>query len=555
LAAGVTGSPASDGEDYGGRDFAFFWAAVLLLLPSIWSPCSITGQDEYWLSFRTVLEMQERGEWLTPYVNGEVRLQKPPLLYWLMRVSYLTFGSNLFAARIWTVLFGAGMALFTAKLARRYRGDGAGTGYLAGVFVLGAAGVMIDARRAMFDLPVGCLCTAAIYYSVIWYGSGRLRHALGAALALAAASMTKGPVALWFFAAALLAAACVRRGRPGGPLWHWLVATAAFGALALPWPLWVQAAHPEFWQVMQTQAEHREFGLPEPKRIPALLGAVRCLVVPWSLAVVGGAWATLRGRLRRGSPARWLLCWIVIGLLPFAFMKAFERYMLALVCPMSILAALWLSTCSDRLLRLHTTVATCLVGIPVLVFSLFAAWFQLAYLFPLAALGLLVLTWRVARRQRPDVPLTAAMCAILLSVLLGFVYPSLGINRLPDDLPDDLDTTAVVTFGRPQPGMLSMRLGRSVPQMAGDDAGLGPRLAAFDGYVFALDADAARIEAAATAHGVAIERVTGFRSFYSRKAWLKFFRQGLEREDWLDALAARSADGLKPSFVCFRVGR
>lgn len=549
LAAGVTGSPASIGEDYGGRDFAFFWVAVLLLLPSIWSQCSITGQDEYWLSFRTVLEMQERGEWLTPYVNDQVRLQKPPLLYWLMRVSYLTFGSNLFAARIWTVLFGAGMALFTAKLARRYHG----TGYLAGVFVLGAAGVMIDARRAMFDLPVGCLCTAAIHFSVTWFANGRMRDALFAAVALAAASMTKGPVALWFYAAALLAALCVRRGRPAGPLWHWLPATALFCALALPWPIWVQSAHPQFWDVMKTQAQHREFGLPEPKRVPQLLGAVLGLVVPWSLAVVAGLWAALRARFDKASPARWLLCWIVIGLLPFAFMKAFERYMLALVCPMAILASLWLTTCSDRMLRLHATLATCLVGIPVLVFALFAAWFGLAYLVPFGALLLLVITWRAARREDPDVPLTAALCAVLLSALLGFVYPSLGINRLPDDLPDDLANTEVVTFGRPQPGMLSMLLGRSVPQMDGRDEGLGERLAAFDGYVFALDVDAPRIEAAAKEHGVALTRAGAFRSFYSRKAWLKFFKQGAQWPDWRDALLARSAEGLKPSFVYYRV--
>ena len=71
-------------QSYLGRDLLFFACAALLLVPSIWSPCSITGQDEYWLSFRTVLEMQERGEWLTPYVNGQVRLQKPPLLYWAL---------------------------------------------------------------------------------------------------------------------------------------------------------------------------------------------------------------------------------------------------------------------------------------------------------------------------------------------------------------------------------------------------------------------------------------------------------------------------------------
>ncbi len=532
------------------RDLAFFALAALLLLPSIWSPCSITGQDEYFLSFRTVLEMQERGEWLTPYVNGEVRLQKPPLLYWLMRASFLAFGPSLFAARIWTVLFGAGMALFTAKLARRYTG----AGDLAGLLVLGAAGVMIDARRAMFDLPVGCLCTAAVYYSVTWHGSGRLRHALLAAVALAAAAMTKGPVALWFFAAPLLSALCMRRGRPAGSWWHGLVAAGVFCALALPWPVWVQAAHPEFWQVMRAQAENRELGLPPANR-PLRLGAAALgLVVPWSLAVLAAAWAAVRRRSDDASTARWLLCWVVLGALPFVFMKTFERYLLALVCPMAVLAAGWLAACTPQQLRLHATLAAALSGAPVLAFSLFAAWFGLAYLAPLAALALLWVTWRAARRTAPDIRVVAALCALLLTVLLGFVYPSLGSNRLPEDLPEDLARAEVRTFARPQPGLISMELGRSVQQFDGRAEGLGARLSAYRGFLLALEGDAARIERAAREAGVALERVHEFRSFYSRKAWLKFFRSGATWHDWREALLSRSAEGLKPRFVCYRVG-
>ena len=221
--------------------------------------------------------------------------------------------------------------------------------------------------------------------------------------------------------------------------------------------------------------------------------------------------------------------------------------------PQQALAALWLSTCSDRLLRLHATVATCLVGVPVLVFSMFAAWFGLTYLWPLAALTLLWLTWRVARREEPDVPLVAAMCAVLLSALLGLVYPSLGINQLPDELPADLATAEVRIFARPQPGMLSMRLGRSVQPFAPPADQLAARLKAYDGYLFALDSDAAVLGAAARSAGVELERVQEFRSFYSRKAWLKFFKQGLDGDDWQEALWTRSAEGLKPTFVCFRV--
>lgn len=550
LFVGVTGPHPN--PTHTTRDLAFFALAALLLLPSVWSPCSITGQDEYYLSFRTVLEMQERGEWLTPYVNGAVRLQKPPLLYWLMRASFLAFGSNLFAARVWAVLFGAGMALFTAKLARRYRGGG--SGYLAGAFVLGAAGVMIDARRAMFDLPVGCLCTAAVYFSVTWHADGRLRRALLAGGLLAAASMTKGPVALWFYAAPLLAAACVRRGRANGPWWHWLVASAAFFALALPWPLWAQSAHPEFWDVMQAQAEQREFGLPPAERPLKLLAAAIGLIVPWSVAVLAALLNALRGKSPSDSPARWLTLWVLIGLLPFLFMKTFERYMIALVCPMATLCALWLARCSDRTMRAHATIATCLAGLPVVVFALFAAWFGLAYVAPLATLGLLLMTWKVARRDRPDLPLAATMTAALLSALLGLVYPSLGINALPPDLPKELQTAEVRTFARPQPGMLSIALGRSVQEFDGRDTRLAERLAAYDGFLFVLDRDVARVERAARDRGVPVERVLEFRSFYSRKAWLKFFKEGAHWAEWQAALLERSPEPLKPRFVCLRIG-
>ncbi len=527
---------------------------MLLLLPSIWSPCSITGQDEYFLSFRTVFEMQERSQWLTPYVNGEVRLQKPPLLYWLMRCSFVLFGNNLFAARIWCVLAGAGFALFTAKLARRLSGPKQrDRGYLAGLLVVSAAGVMIDARRAMFDLPVACLSTAAIYYGVVWYRTARLRAALAMATSLAAATMCKGPVALWFFLAAILAAAATRRGRPAGSWWHCVFAALLFVALALPWPLWVQLHHPSFWQVLQTQAEQRQFAVPGISRVPQLLGALLGIAVPWSIAVIASCWAGVRKRGTANEPARWLITWLLIGLLPFAFMKTFERYLLALLCPMAMLAANWLAQLPAAALRQHLSIATVLAGIPVLVFALFAMWFGFSYTWPILSVAVVVLSWRSSRRNAPNPVLTASLCATMLCVLLGFIYPSLGINRLPSDLPDDLATSEVQTFGRPQPGMLSMHVGRSVQQMDARAEGLAERLRGFHGYLFVLEQDQNRVEQTAQLHGIAIERIGEFHSFYSRKAWLRFYRSGVTWADWQQALASRSPTRLQPRFVYYRL--
>ena len=308
----------------------------------------------------------------------------------------------------------------------------------------------------------------------------------------------------------MLAALLARRRAMSGRAWHWLLASLVFCGIALPWPLWVQHAHPEFWEVMKTQAAHREFGLPPIKRLPQLAGAVLGLAVPWSIAVVAAAWRALREKDTGNACARWMLAWIAIGLLPFVFMKAFERYMLALLCPMAILAAHWLETRAASVQRAHLITAATITAIPAAVFALFVLWFGFGYVLPVAAIALLVATLRVARRQQPDPARTAAMCAAQLCLLIGFVYPSIGINRLPDDLPEDLATSNVQTFARPQPGMLSMHLQRSVPQFWGGEA-LAERLANFHGYLFVLEADCERVEQAAESRGLAIERVGEFR--------------------------------------------
>ena len=142
-----------------------FGLGILLLLPSIWSESSVTGMDEYWLSFRTPMEMKERGEWLTPWVNGEQRLQKPPLLYWAILLNYKLFGVHLISARIWGVLSGAGLALCACLFSRElFRRDG----LLAGLLALATMGVAVEGRRAMLDLPCALFSTLAVLFLVKW---------------------------------------------------------------------------------------------------------------------------------------------------------------------------------------------------------------------------------------------------------------------------------------------------------------------------------------------------------------------------------------------------
>ena len=54
-------------------------------------------------------QMTVRGDWITPYFNGETRFDKPPLIYWLMAVAYRTLGVNEWAVRLPSALCAIGL--------------------------------------------------------------------------------------------------------------------------------------------------------------------------------------------------------------------------------------------------------------------------------------------------------------------------------------------------------------------------------------------------------------------------------------------------------------
>lgn len=67
----------------------------------------------------TAREMALDGDWIVPHYNGEVRLQKPPLTYWLTAASYKLFGVNELAVRLPSLLFAIFSSILIFSWARR----------------------------------------------------------------------------------------------------------------------------------------------------------------------------------------------------------------------------------------------------------------------------------------------------------------------------------------------------------------------------------------------------------------------------------------------------
>ncbi len=591
-----------------------FGLGILVLLPSVWSETSVTGQDEYWLSFRTPMEMKDRGEWLTPWLNGEPRLRKPPLIYWAILLSYKVFGVQLIAARIWGVLSGAGLAvcacLFSRDLFNR-------TGLLAGLLALATMGVAVEGRRAMLDLPSALFSALAVLCFVKWLRlprtatvpalsnlktparilsaeavrtspecgnertaplperssefagnsvssitrqpiaeRGFLSFILLSAFCLGLSFLTKGPVGFLFFIAGVLACATVfpRGSFLARNWWQLLLGFLMLAAICLPWPLAMQHLWSErFGHILGEELTARQFGHWTPgSPLSAWSGALG-LVLPWTPLMLAAIYSHFRRNTSaRISEQRFLLAWFLISAVPFFFMKSFERYMLALLPAQIVLVAEWLEAGHGRSSEIILRICVVLLATISLCICSFAWWFKLAGWELVAALTItgfaVFLAFRPTHSQW-----IAFSCALIFMVALGGIYPRLGINALPENLSAELASYPVELFDPPQPSLLSMRLGRSLQSFDADPTHENPRIPSTGEMVILDAAHEPQFMALMQRRQLHAEQKGRFRTFYSRRAWVRFARPDAKSEDWKMAFRSRSLEGLKSEFSYYLV--
>jgi 4-amino-4-deoxy-L-arabinose transferase-like glycosyltransferase len=493
--------------------------------------------------------MLERQSWLTPWLDGQPRLRKPPLLYWAILLTYKLLGINLFAARVWGVLFGAGLAACSCLIYRELFGT---TGFLAGLITLASLGVAYQSRIAMLDIPLGLFVSLAVLFALRWGRTGGWTWILLAAAALGLSSMMKGPIGFFFFAAAAVPALwAFRKWRFAlSRLPQILGAVVLLLAISFPWPLYMAVRWPQFFAVLGEEIGARRLGSVFAGYPLAVLAGALGLVFPWSGLLVA---AIARGlgprRVGEGREGRWLVAWYLCGTIPFFFMRAFEWYLTPMLPAMGMLAANWLQEAREPLRRTVVQASLLVMALSATLICIPFLWFGLGVVPAALSLGLSVgLVWIALRR--PDSPIGVGAVGMLLTGLLGGVYPSLGVNAMPPHLEGTLGSSAVAVYGSDQPALLPMRLGRSVVRIgpAGRDGARSLR--GFEGFVF-VDGEGGDFEVVAQAARLRAEAVGEFKSF--RLGWKRFGRKGATLEDWKAAFQTRSLDDLGSVIRLYRV--
>ncbi len=138
-------------------------AGVIVLLTSL-GTSSLWDRDEP-RNARCAAEMLERGDWVVPYFNDEIRTHKPVLLYWLMMAATLVFGPGELAARFPSALLGLGTALATYHIGRRL--FCARVGLWSALILVTSLNFAVAARAATPDSTLIFFCTLAILFWVL----------------------------------------------------------------------------------------------------------------------------------------------------------------------------------------------------------------------------------------------------------------------------------------------------------------------------------------------------------------------------------------------------
>lgn len=302
-----------------------YWPLIVLLLCStsiyIWASLGPVLWDETEGQYAGAgREMLQSRQWLVPTNNGVPRMQKPPLVYWLIRLSLGAFGVNEFAARLPNALATIAWILVIYLIGERLDGPRRGLfaaaifASLFGLFLLSHF-IMPEPFLGLFiSLTFWCLLSASQQHrnarrwflaAWIFMGLGVMAKGLHGALiplAVAALSTMLGPQARPFW-----------RGlwSPGGLL--------LFAAMVAPWYVAMEIRFPGFLaeHFINEQVGHlfdKRFP-PDTRSIPLGLFWLEhlFLLFPWILFVPAAIWSWRRHPLKhagRRNPERVLWLWI-----------------------------------------------------------------------------------------------------------------------------------------------------------------------------------------------------------------------------------------------------
>lgn len=294
----------------------------------------------------TAREMARRDDWVVPWFNGEPRLKKPPLGYWLTAGSARAAGRGddvrPIDGRLPSAAAGIGLVAIVMWLGARLYGRR--TSLLAGLMSATSLGFFHYTHSARVDLGYAFLtCLGLVAFVRAWRrgeaGRGTLAPALAMWASFGLATLQKGPQAPATFALGILVWALVE-GVPLRRLAGWTrpaLGLALLLAMTVPW--WLVVHHRLGGSGLAGTQLAGSLVQPGGLSLEYVLFRLPHLLVPWTLllpCVLALEWRDPLG----GRGAR-LLGSIAVATLAVFSLGPQQRtfYMLPILAPVLVLTA------------------------------------------------------------------------------------------------------------------------------------------------------------------------------------------------------------------------
>ena len=141
------------------------YLAVVLIAAAVYLACAISPpslQDDVdAVQAQISRNMITSGDWVTPRLDGVIYIEKPPLIYWLMALSFKVFGVHDWAARIPVALSAIALCWLTAAFGVWAFGKRAG--FYAGLSMSTCVGLWLFTRVLIPDVMLTATIALAMW--------------------------------------------------------------------------------------------------------------------------------------------------------------------------------------------------------------------------------------------------------------------------------------------------------------------------------------------------------------------------------------------------------
>ena len=308
--------------------------------------------------------MIQSGDWIIPHLDGVAYVEKPPLPYWMIAVSYRIFGVYDWAARVPFALAAMLLCLVAALYARWAFNRRAGM--YAGMVLATCAGLFLFTRILIPDVMVTlCVCVSFWSFQRALNEDGNEPHRRRWAALLAATMgvgvMLKGLIALILPAAGALVYLALTRQLFRRETWqrlHVISGALIFLVIAAPWHVAAMLRMPPyfeftlhsgagqyhgfFWFYFMNEHVLRFLGMRYPhdyNTVPRLAFWLLNLLwlFPWSLYLPATFKLGYKPVDRASRTRLLLLCWIGFLMLFFTFSTTQEYYSMPIYPALALL--------------------------------------------------------------------------------------------------------------------------------------------------------------------------------------------------------------------------